>query len=121
MSRLVEAQHWLADMDLQTENGECTLRRIVHREKPSRGFINGRPVPIQSLKDLGAFLADIHGQHEHHRLLQRAVQREILDANAGITAEVKQLKVMAAESTSWRHNLPMLNRVSTQNASTKRI
>jgi len=97
VSQLVQAQHWLADMDLQTEDGECTLRRIVHREKPSRGFINGRPVPIQSLKDLGAFLADIHGQHEHHRLLQRAVQREILDANAGITAEIKQLGVMAAQ------------------------
>ena len=97
IARLPEAKNWLASMDLESEVGECTLRRVIHREKPSRGFINGRPVPIQSLKELGAFLADIHGQHEHHRLLQRTIQRAILDANAGIADDVAQLQVTAAK------------------------
>ncbi|MGB1612365.1 MAG: AAA family ATPase, partial [Arenicellales bacterium] len=97
IAKLPEAKDWLASMDLETEFGECTLRRVIYREKPSRGFINGRPVPIQSLKELGAFLADIHGQHEHHRLLQRTVQRTILDANAGIADDVAQLQTIAAK------------------------
>jgi len=97
IAKLPEAKDWLASMDLETEFGECTLRRVIHREKPSRGFINGRPVPIQSLKELGTFLADIHGQHEHHRLLQRTVQRTILDANAGIADDVAQLQTIAAK------------------------
>ncbi|MGA1456086.1 MAG: DNA repair protein RecN [Arenicellales bacterium] len=97
IAKLPEAKNWLASMDLETEFGECTLRRVIHREKPSRGFINGRPVPIQSLKELGAFLADIHGQHEHHRLLQRTIQRAILDANAGIADDVARLQATAAK------------------------
>jgi len=97
IAKLPEAKNWLASMDLESEVGECTLRRVIHREKPSRGFINGRPVPIQSLKELGAFLADIHGQHEHHRLLQRTIQRAILDANAGIADDVAQLQATAAK------------------------
>ena len=97
IARLPEAKNWLASMDLESEVGECTLRRVIHREKPSRGFINGRPVPIQSLKELGAFLADIHGQHEHHRLLQRTIQRAILDANAGIADDVVRLQATAAK------------------------
>ncbi len=97
IAKLPEAKNWLASMDLESEVGECTLRRVIHREKPSRGFINGRPVPIQSLKELGAFLADIHGQHEHHRLLQRTIQRAILDANAGIADDVARLQATAAK------------------------
>ena len=88
---LPQARDWLRNMELTADAGECTLRRLIYREKSSRGFINGKPVPIQSLRDLGKLLADIHGQHEHHRLLQREVQRFLLDSDAGILDEVKQL------------------------------
>ena len=88
---LPQARDWLRNMELTADAGECTLRRLIYREKSSRGFINGKPVPIQSLRDLGKLLADIHGQHEHHRLLQREVQRFLLDSDAGILEEVKQL------------------------------
>ena len=88
---LPQARDWLREMELTADADECTLRRLVYREKSSRGFINGKPVPIQSLRDLGKLLADIHGQHEHHRLLQREVQRFLIDSDAGIFEEVKQL------------------------------
>lgn len=88
---LPQARDWLRNMELTADADECTLRRLIYREKSSRGFINGKPVPIQSLRDLGKLLADIHGQHEHHRLLRREVQRFLLDSDAGILDEVKQL------------------------------
>ena len=53
ISNLAPACEWLARMELNGEEGECTLRRTVYPEKASRGFINGRPVPIQSLRELG--------------------------------------------------------------------
>jgi DNA repair protein RecN (Recombination protein N) len=70
---------WLAEQDLDMD-GECQLRRIINREGRSRGYINGQPVPMQSLRELGEQLVDIHGQHEHQSLLRTAVQRELLDA-----------------------------------------
>jgi len=97
IGNLAPASEWLARMELEGEEGECTLRRTVYPEKASRGFINGRPVPIQSLRELGTLLADIHGQHEHHRLLQRDVQRRALDDSAGITGDVLALATTATK------------------------
>jgi DNA repair protein RecN (Recombination protein N) len=77
------------DMD-----GECQLRRILGRDGRSRGYINGQPAPMQSLRELGEQLVDIHGQHEHQSLLRPPVQRGLLDAFGGhnaLLAEVADL------------------------------
>jgi DNA repair protein RecN (Recombination protein N) len=73
---------WLATQDLDMD-GECQLRRIINREGRTRGYINGQPVPMQSLRELGEQLVDIHGQHEHQSLLRTPVQRQLLDAYGG--------------------------------------
>lgn len=84
------AAQWLKDNDLADETG-CLVRRVIEADKPSRGFINGRPVPIQTLRELGDFLVDIHGQHEHQSLLRRDAQRDILDDYAGLDEVVRAL------------------------------
>ena len=73
------ASEWLAEQALD-EDGECRLRRIINREGRTRGYINGQAVPMQSLRELGEQLVDIHGQHEHQSLLRNPVQRQLLDA-----------------------------------------
>jgi len=73
------ASEWLAEQALD-EEGECQLRRIINREGRTRGYINGQAVPMQSLRELGEQLVDIHGQHEHQSLLRNPVQRQLLDA-----------------------------------------
>lgn len=88
VSKNHRAKDWLSEQQLVGDDGECILRRLVFRDKASRGFVNGRPVPIQSLRAIGALLVDIHGQHEHHLLLRGEVQRATLDAYAGIRAQV---------------------------------
>lgn len=77
-----QARQWLAEREL-FEDQECMLRRVITREGRSRGYINGSPVPMQSLKELGEMLVDIHGQHEHQSLLKRNAQRQFLDDFAG--------------------------------------
>jgi DNA repair protein RecN (Recombination protein N) len=84
------AARWLKAQDL-FDDQECLLRRVIEADKPSRGFINGRPVPIQMLRELGEYLVDIHGQHEHQSLLRRDAQREILDDYAGLGETVQIL------------------------------
>lgn len=71
-------QNWLTDHELDDEN-QCMIRRTINRETPSKGYINGRPVPMQLLRELGEQLVDIHGQHEHQSLLKRDIQRQYLD------------------------------------------
>jgi DNA repair protein RecN (Recombination protein N) len=66
----------LTDTDQPTR---CLVRRIVGADGRSRAFVNGTPATLQTLRELCAGLIDIHGQHEHARLLAREVQLSLLD------------------------------------------
>jgi DNA repair protein RecN (Recombination protein N) len=48
---------------------EVILSRSVDVEGGSKAYLNGRRVPSSLLKEVGKFLVDIHGQHEHQSLL----------------------------------------------------
>jgi len=69
---------WLNEHELD-EDDQCIIRRTVNRDGRSKGYINGRPVPMQMLRELGEQLVDIHGQHAHQSLLKRETQRLALD------------------------------------------
>lgn len=94
ISGLPAVQRWLQRQALETQDEECVARRTVSRDGRSRAFINGRPVPLQSLRDLGNHLLDIHGQHAHQSLVKPKIQRQILDAfggSGGLLEEVATL------------------------------
>ncbi len=98
ISDLPEVAAWLEEHELTSE-GECLLRRTIGADGRSRGFINGQPVPIQSLKELGEQLVDIHGQHAHQSLLKRDIQRRLLDAYAG---QLDLAKAVANQFRQWQ-------------------
>lgn len=71
---------WLKDNDMEGDDDQqLILSRIITNEGRSRGYINGRPAPLQQLKELGAQLVDIHGQHAHQQLLHKDSPRTLLD------------------------------------------
>lgn len=72
------AYSWLTENQLD-ESNECILRRVINQDGRSKAFINGRAVPISQLKDLGQMLIQIHGQHEHQRLLRSDYQKILLN------------------------------------------
>jgi DNA repair protein RecN (Recombination protein N) len=92
LAQLPGIRDWLQSNELD-DAGECLLRRTINRKGRSRAFINGTPVTLATLEALGNQLVDIHGQHAHQSLMQRAHQRELLDAFAGnceLTAELSR-------------------------------
>ncbi|MFQ5995510.1 MAG: DNA repair protein RecN [Acidiferrobacterales bacterium] len=86
-----DAAVWLSEHDLFGDR-ECMVRRILELDKPSKGFINGRPVPMQMLRELGERLVDVHGQHEHQSVLRRDGQRHILDDYAQLHETITVLE-----------------------------
>jgi len=62
------------------EGEDCILRRVITSDGKSKAFINGRAVTLSSLRDISRFLVDIHGQNEHHLLLNPLYQLEIYDS-----------------------------------------
>jgi DNA repair protein RecN (Recombination protein N) len=85
------ARRWLESQAIASE-GECILRRVVGRDGRSRAFINGQPVPLQTLRELGEQLVDIHGQQEFVALTRRAAQLEVLDAHGRHEALAQQVR-----------------------------
>ncbi len=72
------AEAWLKEHELESAE-ECIIRRTISANGPSRAFINGKPCPITLLRELGEMLVDLHSQHEHHSLLRREIQQQLLD------------------------------------------
>ena len=95
---LADVRAWLEDNDLD-DGDDCLIRRTIAAEGRSKGFINGSPVPMQSLRALGELLIDIHGQHEHQSLLRNDEQRRLLDDFADHGA---LLKDVSGASQAWR-------------------
>jgi DNA repair protein RecN (Recombination protein N) len=81
---------WLAAQAIDAEE-EILLRRVIDSGGRSRAWINGLPATLAQLRELGALLVDIHGQHEHQSLLHSSAQRELLDASAHLGAELGEL------------------------------
>ncbi len=84
------AHHWLQQQGVDND-GEIIIRRVLRRSKSSKGYINGRAVTASQLKELGAYLIDIHGQNEHHSLLGKRAQLELLDSAGGNTEIICRL------------------------------
>ncbi|MBI2016371.1 MAG: AAA family ATPase, partial [Candidatus Rokubacteria bacterium] len=69
----------LEEAGLGLEDGQLVLRREVSRAGRHRAFANDSPVTVGLLERLGDHLVEVHGQHEHQRLLEPARQLELLD------------------------------------------
>lgn len=72
-------EDWLEEHELQNENQEVIVRRIIHQEGRSKFFINNMPSTAAQVKTLGQMLVHIHGQHDQQNLLSHAHHREHLD------------------------------------------
>jgi DNA repair protein RecN (Recombination protein N) len=59
------------------------IRREVSPNGKSRAFINDTPVNLDTLKEIGSFLMDVHSQHDTHQLASNDYQLSIIDAYAG--------------------------------------
>ena len=92
-------EQWLDSNELASDEGGVLLRRVIDNSGRSKAFINGTAATTVQLRELGEMLVDIHGQHAHQSLLKNDAQRVLLDTQAGLQDEVKQL---AALYKTWR-------------------
>src|SRR6267142_1903197 len=63
--------------------GELVIKRELARSGRHRAFVNDAPATVSLLERLGELLVELHGQHEHQRLLEPARQLLLLDRFAG--------------------------------------
>ena len=64
---------------------DLVLRRQLSSDGRSRAFVNDQATSVGVLKDLGALLLEVHGQHETVGLLDPKTHRGLLDAFGGVS------------------------------------
>ena len=88
----------------ETGAGEVIVRREVSAQGRSRAMIDGALVTTTALRDTCGGLVDLHGQHEHQRLLDPTTHLDLLDhfgalhdQRAGVTAAFGEWQRLRAE------------------------
>lgn len=74
---------------------ELILRREISLKGSNRCFVNDSPVTLNIFKEIGDYLIDIHGQHDHQSLLRTETHIKFLDEfgnYSGLIEEFTNLK-----------------------------
>ncbi len=72
-----------------------TLRRELDRKGKGKAYADGRAVTVSALAQIGRYLVDFHGQHEHQSLMHASVHLALLDKFA------KYENLLAQTKTAW--------------------
>lgn len=76
---------------------DLVLRRQLSADGRSRAFVNDQATSVGVLKDLGALLLEVHGQHETVGLLDPRTHRGLLDAFGLV-----RVGTVASAWSAWR-------------------
>jgi DNA repair protein RecN (Recombination protein N) len=76
---------------------DLVLRRQLSPDGRSRAFVNDQATSVGVLKDLGALLLEVHGQHETVGLLDVRTHRTLLDAFGAV-----RVGTVASAWSAWR-------------------
>jgi len=87
---------------------EAVLRREINQDGKSRAFINDTPVNLNTLRDLGVKLVDIHSQHQNLDLNDSGFQLKIIDAHSGNATLLEQYKTCFKEFSSVKKQMDEL-------------
>ena len=100
------------DLDFETE---CLFRRELSPKKKSRAFINDTPVALQTMKEIGDLLVDIHSQHDSLLLTDADFQLRLLDEIAQNEAVLTDYQAEYNKYNAYKRKLNELKEVATKN------
>jgi len=73
----------LGEMGIEKDDN-LVIKRTLSASGKNKVFINGSMATIAMLSDVGEFLVDIHGQHEHQTLIKVERHIDVLDEYAAL-------------------------------------
>ena len=85
----------LEERGLDASEGVLIVRRELAVAGSGRVTINGSPSTVGVLREIGASLVELHGQHEHRGLLSPELHLSLLDAFGGHDAECAEVRAAA--------------------------
>ena len=104
-----------AELDIEYEN-ETIIRRTISPSGKSRAFVNDQPVQLADLKQLGAYLIDIHSQHQNLILSSPQFRIRAIDTIAGNSKLLAEYNDAFSLLQVVKHNLSELRLSAKRNA-----
>jgi DNA repair protein RecN (Recombination protein N) len=102
-----------AERGIEVAPGEdLILRRVLSADGRSRAYVNDQATSVTALREIGASLVEVHGQHETVGLLDWTTHRGLLDAFGGLAAELAAVAGSADRLKSAEGRLDDLRRAS---------
>lgn len=95
-----QLKDFLGCVGIEIEENELLIKREININGRNRCFINGNLTTVAILKNIGEFLVDIHGQHEHQSLLNSSNHINILDKFGKTDVLCKDVKYIYNEIKS---------------------
>ncbi len=99
----------LQECEVECE-GDLILRRVQSADGRTRAYINDQPVSATLLRDIGAQLIEIHGQHDDRALVDPASHRDLLDAFGELEADAREVGAAYEDWRAKQSELELLNR-----------
>ncbi|WP_181707316.1 DNA repair protein RecN [Chthonobacter rhizosphaerae] len=81
------------------DDGDLILRRVQTADGRTRAFANDQAVSASLLRQIGARLVEIHGQHDDRALVDPSSHRALIDAFGGLEPQVA---AVADAFRTWR-------------------
>jgi DNA repair protein RecN (Recombination protein N) len=102
-SNTPEIERWLREKEIDwIPKDTILLRRILKQSGRSLAWIQDRQVSRNELAEFTQYLVDIHGQHEHQRLIDPATHIDMLDSYAFLEQELRSYESVYVE---WKKAL----------------
>ncbi len=103
-----DASGWCAENGVDFEDELIIMRRISADGK-NQCRVNGCPVSVAQLKELGSMLLDIHGQNDGQRLLDENSHRQYLDGFGGLEPDVETYRAVYRNFRDVKEELDRLS------------
>jgi DNA repair protein RecN (Recombination protein N) len=91
-----ELQTFVQEMGFDLEDDQLFISREVQASGKSVCRVGGRPASVAQLKEIGEWLVDLHGQHEHQSLLAVPRHLDMLDDWGGKAIHALRAQVAAS-------------------------
>ena len=100
---------WFQQQDLYPdENGQLLVERTIQPDGKNACRVNGRPILVSQLRELGRQLLNIHGQHDGQQLLDETCHLGYLDSFGGLDELRGQFQSAYEKVQDIRHALAAL-------------
>lgn len=97
---------------MEVEDGCVILSRKITQSR-AVGRVNGEAVSVSRMKEIAAYLIDIHGQHEHQSLLSKKNTLIYLMSTQSSRLEIKSSSFQSHIKHIGRLRMSMKSQIST--------